>query len=65
MAWLLQRSYKPPKGSVPRMGSKPLLSASLCRSFSGPYKHVASPCRSLILSRFFDQRKLRVCHSDF
>lgn len=35
MAWLLQRSYKPPKGSaLARMGSEPLLSAYLLRRFA-------------------------------
>jgi hypothetical protein len=43
VAWLLQRSYKPPKGSVSTDGIGTLASAqSLCRSFSGFYKYVAS-----------------------
>jgi hypothetical protein len=35
VAWLLQPSYKRPKGSVfARMGSEPLLSAYLLRRFA-------------------------------
>jgi hypothetical protein len=35
VAWLLQRLYKPPKGSaLARMGSEPLLSAYLLRRFA-------------------------------
>jgi hypothetical protein len=53
VAWLLQRSYKPPKGSVlARMGSKPLLSAYCTARFAALTSTLRAHVETLSLAAF-------------